>query len=56
MPNICIKTTIEEKHWPSQNLDFLGLKHLSPGQFWGTPVHEDILLRGFHGSFDRKLI
>ena len=23
----------------SQNFDFLGLKNLSPGQFWGAPTH-----------------
>ena len=26
----------------SQNFDFLALKNLSPGQFWGAPTHADI--------------
>ena len=25
-----------------QNFNFLGLKNLSPGQFWGAPSHADI--------------
>ena len=25
----------------SQNFDFLGLKNLSPGQFWGALTHAD---------------
>ena len=27
----------------SQNFDFLGLKNLSPGQFWGAPAHAHII-------------
>ena len=27
----------------SQNFDFLGLKNLLPGQFWGAPTHTDII-------------
>ena len=27
----------------SQNFDFLGLKNLLPGQFWGAPTHADII-------------
>ena len=27
----------------SQNLAFLSLKILSPGQFWGAPTHPDII-------------
>ena len=27
----------------SQNFDFLGLKNLSPGQFWGAPTHANII-------------
>ena len=42
MSNIYLKVTIE-KNWRSQNFDFLGLKNLSPGQFWGAPTHEDII-------------
>ena len=42
MSNICLKVTIEEKNWLSQNFDFLDLKNLSPGQFWGAPTLEDI--------------
>ena len=26
-----------------QNFDFLGLKKLSPGQFWGAPTDEDVI-------------
>ena len=40
--NIYLKVTIEEKNWHSQNFDFLGLKNLSPGQFWGAQTHKDI--------------
>ena len=25
------------------NYDFLDLKKLSPGQFWGAPTHADII-------------
>ena len=42
MSNIYLKATIEE-NLCSQNFDFLGLKNLSPGQFWGAPSHEDII-------------
>ena len=41
MSNIYVKLTIEERR--SQNFDFLGLKNLSPGHFWGAPTHEDII-------------
>ena len=43
MTNIYWKVTIHEKSWRSQNFDFLGLKNLSPGQFWGALTHEDII-------------
>ena len=43
MSNIYLKATNEEKNWRSQNFDFLGLKNLSPGQFWGAPTHEDFI-------------
>ena len=43
MPNIYLKVTIKEKNWRSQNFDFLGLKKLSPGQFWGAPTDEDVI-------------
>ena len=43
MSNIYLKVTIEEKNWRSQNFDFLGLKILSPSQFWGAPTHADII-------------
>ena len=43
MSNICLKVTIEKKKRGSQNFDFLGLKNLSPCQFWGAPTHEDII-------------
>ena len=26
-----------------ETFDFLGLKHLSPGQFWGAPTQADII-------------
>ena len=41
MSNIYLKVTIEKKIWRSQNFDFLGVKNLSPGQFWGTQTQED---------------
>ena len=41
MSNIYLKVTIEEKNVRSPNF-FLGLKYLSPGQFWGAPTKEDI--------------
>ena len=42
MPGIYLKITIEEKNSRSQNFDFLDLRDLSPGQFYGAPTHEDI--------------
>ena len=42
MTNIYIKVTIE-KNWHYQNFYFVSLKDLSPGQFWGTPVHANII-------------
>ena len=39
MSNIDLNVTIEEKNWRSQNFDFLGLKNVSPGQFWGAPTY-----------------
>ena len=43
MLNIYLKITIE-KNWCSQNFDFLSLKNLSPGQFFGgAPTHADII-------------
>ena len=35
MSNIYLKVTIG-KNWRSQNFDFLSLKNLSPGQFFGS--------------------
>ena len=43
MSNVYLKVTIKEKNWRSQKFDFLGLKKLSPGQFWGAPTHEDVI-------------
>ena len=43
MSNTYLKVTIEEKNWCSEDFDRLGLKNLSPGQFWGAPTHEDII-------------
>ena len=40
MSNICLKVTITEKKWRTQNFDFLSLKKLSPG---GAPTHADII-------------
>ena len=42
MSNLYLKVTIDEKNWRSQNFDFPGLENVSPGQFWGAPIHEDI--------------
>ena len=39
MSNIYLKVTIET-NWRSQNFDFLSLRNLSPGQFWGAPTHD----------------
>ena len=44
MSNIYLKVTIEEKNWRSQNFNFLGLKTLSPCQFWGSPAHKCIII------------
>ena len=41
MSNVYFKVTIE-KNWRSQNFDFLNLKNLSPGQFWGAPTDADL--------------
>ena len=43
MSNIYLKVTIEEKNWRSQNLNYLDLKNLPPGQFWGAPTYEVIV-------------
>ena len=43
MSNIYLKVTIEEKNWRSQNFDFVDIKNLLSGQFWGAPTHEDII-------------
>ena len=40
--DIYLNVTIE-KNWRSQNADFLNLKNLSPGQFWGAPTHADFI-------------
>ena len=42
MSNIYLKVIIQNS-LGSQNFDFLSLKNLSPGQFWKTPTHEDII-------------
>ena len=42
MSNVYLKVTIKE-NWRFQNFDFLSLKNLSPGQFWGALTHEDII-------------
>ena len=42
MSNIYLKVTIEEKNWRSQYFIFLGLKDLSPCQFWGDRTQADI--------------
>ena len=42
MSNISLKVIIQ-KNPLSQNFDFLSLKNLSPGQFWGAPTHADII-------------
>ena len=42
MSNIYLKATIAIR---SQNFDFLCLRGTrSPGQFWGTPSHADIII------------
>ena len=38
MSNINLKDTTET----FSNFDFLSLKNLSPGQFWGARTHADI--------------
>ena len=43
MSNIYLKITIEENNWRPQYFDFLGLKNLSTGQFWGATFHENIV-------------
>ena len=39
MSSIYLKITIKT----FSKLRFLGLKNLSPGQFWGAPSHADII-------------
>ena len=39
MSNIYLRGTIRR----CQNFNFLDLKNLSPGQFWGTPTHVNII-------------
>ena len=39
--DIYLKVTIV-KSWLSQKFNFLNLKNLSRGQFYGTPTHTDI--------------
>ena len=41
MSNIYLKLPLRRK--TAQNFDFLGVKYLSPGQFWGAPTHADII-------------
>ena len=43
MSNIYWKVFIEEKNWRSPNSDFLGLKNLSPHQFWRASTQADII-------------
>ena len=43
MSNNYLKVTIVEKNCRSETFDFLGLKNLSPCQFWGAPTHADII-------------
>ena len=43
MSNIQLKVTIKEINRRFQNFDFLGLKDLSLGQFWGAPTYADII-------------
>ena len=43
MSDIYLKVATEDKNRRSQNFNFLGLKNLSPGQFWGVPIHADII-------------
>ena len=38
MSNVLLKVAIENS-WRSQNIDFLGLKNLWPGQFWRASTH-----------------
>ena len=42
MLNIDLKVIIEKK-WHAQNFNFLSLKNLPLGQFWGDPIHADII-------------
>ena len=42
MSIIYLKVTIEKK-WLSQNFPFLGLKNLSPCQFWRAPTYKDTI-------------
>ena len=39
MSNIYLKVTIGT----FSNFNFLGLKNLPPGQFWGAPTHADVI-------------
>ena len=45
MSNIYLKVTSQKKSrsYTNTKLDFLSLKSLSPGQFWGAPTHADII-------------
>ena len=43
MSNIYLKVSIAEKNGRPQNFDFLGLKDLSAGMFWGAPTLEEII-------------
>ena len=43
MSDIYLIVIIQEKNWRSQNFDFLSVKIVSPGRFWGVPPHEDII-------------
>ena len=40
MPNIYLKVIIDEENWPFWNFEFLGLKNLSPSQFWAALTHD----------------
>ena len=43
MSNIYLKKSYYGEKRRSQNFDFISLKNLSQGEFWGAPIHTDII-------------
>ena len=43
MSDIYVKLLLRKSNVDTENVNFLSLKSLSLGQFWGAPTHTDII-------------